>query len=79
MIATIFFTLPHGIYSNDPLYLTASGVSAGECLDSLEKQLKSEYQFWTVLTYRPMDGMIFSGEVSTLTPIGVLYREGYPI
>jgi len=79
MNATIFFTLPYGIHDGSNLYLTASANEAGECLAILQNSLKREYDFWGALTFRVVDGMIFCGEISNLTPIGVLYKEGYHV
>lgn len=56
--------------------ITEQGETAEECLRLLEHRLLVHLED-PQLTFRPADGVIFCHSVSSVTPIGVLYRVGY--
>lgn len=71
MLATVFFT---------KMFLTCITVeekTAEECLAELTIQMTRTLNWRPTLTFRPADGMIFCSQLSSIAPIGVLYRQGY--
>ncbi len=77
MKATVFVTFSYGIVCGKSVFLTEEADTAEECLHKLADKLLKKLDFRPTLTFRPADGMIFGGEISSTVPIGVLYRQGY--
>ena len=77
MRATVFVAVSYGMVAGESFSLTESADTAEECLGKLETGLLKKINWKPSLIFRPADGMIFCGDMSSTVPIGVLYREGY--
>jgi hypothetical protein len=77
MKATVFVNIAYGVVVGKSFASTVEADSAEKCLTDLQDQLRKLINYTPTLTFRPKDGMIFWGEMSSTTPIGVIYREGY--
>lgn len=76
MIATIFVSIENKEVT-ESLVLTETKETAEECVEALGERLGEKLGYIPRLTFRPADGMIFCGDMSIVTPIGVLYRAPY--
>ena len=76
MRATIFVTISYGLIAGKSYTFSAREETAEECLLYLNEKLH-QHGVETLLTFRPADGMIFGGDISTTVPIGVVYQRGY--